>query len=67
MEPETRIEKKFEKAFKDEGRSKSWVADQLAINVSTLSRILSGKYKLSERNRKKLNEILGTSIGDPDE
>jgi len=67
MEAEKTIPQLFEDAFKDEGRSKGWIADKLGINISTLSRILSGKYTLTERNRKKMNELLGTSIGEKSE
>lgn len=44
--------------------SKSWLAEQLGISVGHFSNILSGRMDLTEKNRKKLNELLGTKIGD---
>jgi plasmid maintenance system antidote protein VapI len=66
MEEQKTLMAQFEDAFKAEGRSKRWIADGLGIHISTLSKIINGDYTLTERNRNKMNELLGTNIGDPE-
>lgn len=57
----------FAEVIKERGIMKSWVADKLMLNPSTVSLFINGKRPLSEKNRIRLNELLGTSIGDKTE
>lgn len=40
-----------------------WLAKEMGMHPVTISKILNQKYPLTERNRKRLNEILGTDFG----
>lgn len=42
--------------------TKAWLAEQLGITPGHLTNILKCREILSEKNRKKLNELLGTNI-----
>lgn len=64
MEVEKTFQEQFQDAIKREGRTQNWLADQMGLSYITISKILTEAIPLTERNRKKLNELLGTHIGD---
>lgn len=57
----------FRAVIKSKGITQKWLADQLFIKRSTLNNILSARTSMVEYHRKKLNELLGTSIGEKSE
>lgn len=53
------------KHLEDNGQKMSWLADKIGVTVGHLHSVLKGKPEvkrsLSDDNRKKINELLGTS------
>lgn len=53
------------KHLEDNGQKMSWLADKINVTVGHLHSVLKGDEKvkrtLTEENRKKINELLGTS------
>lgn len=49
------------KTLKERGITISFIARQLKTDCSHLSRCLSGTSNLTEKNRQKINELLGTT------
>lgn len=56
------IIEEFKCAIEEQGRKKNWIANQLGISKGHLNNILNNGFTLTEENRKKLNELLNTSI-----
>lgn len=67
MEEEKDIREEFRSAIENGPWRNKWVAKEACIHPVTLSKILNQKYPLTERNRNRLNEILGTDFGDKTE
>lgn len=59
------IEKKsaperWREVLKERGVKQTWLADQTGISPEHISNILADRVLLTEDNRKKINEALGT-------
>lgn len=55
----------FKKYLSEHGIKGSWVCEKLNFSAAHLSQMLNLKRTFSEVTRKSLNELLGTSFGDP--
>ena len=51
---------KLRNELKKQGRTISWLASELEFCYSHTHSILTGRFTLTEKNRKKINELLGT-------
>lgn len=47
------------KERRSQEKSQQWLADQIGLNVKTINQFEKGKQNLSEKNIKKVLEILG--------
>ena len=52
----------FKDLLEERGIKQNWVAKKLDLSPVTVHAILHEKIKLTEENRKALNELLGTDI-----
>lgn len=55
-------QQKWVEVINDRGIKQSWIADKAEISEPHLSNILSERVLLTEENRAKINEVLGTDF-----
>jgi plasmid maintenance system antidote protein VapI len=54
------IQEKWREYLESKGTKQTWLADQTGISQEHISNILAGRVLLTEENRKKINDTLGT-------
>ena len=48
--------------LKSMGTKQTWLANQSGISQEHISNILAGRVLLTDENRKKINDVLGTNF-----
>ncbi len=56
------IPKLWKKVLEERGVKQTWVADKTGISPEHISNILADRVLLTEENREKINEVLGTDF-----
>lgn len=56
------IQLKWKEVMESRGTKQSWVAEQAGISPEHFSNILADRVLLTEENKKKINDALGTDF-----
>lgn len=49
----------YKNIINSKGLKQNWIADQIGVTESMLSKVLSGEKRFSKENQKKFHKILG--------
>lgn len=56
------IPQRWREVLESKGTKQTWLADQTGISPEHISNILADRVLLTEENRKKINDVLGTDF-----